>query len=274
MTTFQAVIYSILHGITEFLPLSAQAHDMILAYAVDWPIPQGALQTAFAMGAFLAALTYFRHDWASMISSLLQVIIYRRKPMTIDERLPLFIILSLLPMTAVAAYLYTHPSPFEWNPLWVACTLGGVAIPLAFFEYWNRRLKNMCDWNWIDASMIGLAQATALFPGWDPMTAMLLGAFFLNYKPEPAVKYAFFVITPILGIRTALGVQEMDFHAAQAMPELSWLSFSVASVLTFFVSLLIIGGFLKQVQQKGIGRYLVYRCLLAAGTAILFWYRG
>ena len=274
MTTFQAVIYSILHGITEFLPLSSQAHDMILAYVADWPSPQGALQAAFSMGSFLAGLIYFRHDWASMISSLLQVLIYRRKPMTIDERLPLFIILSLLPMIGVATYLSHHPSPLEWTPLWVACTLGGVALPLAFFEYWNRKLKNMCDWNWIDATVVGFAQATALFPGWDPISAILLAAFFLNYKPEPALKYAFFVLTPILGVRAFLGIQEVNFHAAQAMPDLSWLSFGVAAVITFFVSLLIIGGSLKQAQQKGFGRYLIYRCLLAAGIAILYFYRS
>ncbi|NBU20836.1 undecaprenyl-diphosphate phosphatase [bacterium] len=85
MTTFQAVIYAIIHGVTEFLPLSAQAHDMILSYLIEWPRPELALQTAFSLGSFFALFLYFRHDWASMISCLLQVIIFRRKPMTADE---------------------------------------------------------------------------------------------------------------------------------------------------------------------------------------------
>jgi undecaprenyl-diphosphatase len=274
MTTFQAVIYAIIHGVTEFLPLSAQAHDMILSYLIEWPRPELALQTAFSLGSFFALFLYFRHDWASMISCLLQVIIFRRKPMTADERLPLFILLSITPMAFVALYLNQHPSSFEWTPLWVACTLGGVALPLAFFDYWNRKIKNMCDWNWVDASIIGIAQATALFPGWDPLSGILLGAFFLNYKREPAVKYAFFVLTPILATRAILGLKEIDFHAGAPTPELSWLSFGVALVITFFVSLLIVGGFLKQVQQRGIGKYLAYRCLLSLAVVAFYWHKG
>ena len=273
MTTFQAVIYAIIHGATEFLPLSAQAHDILVSYLIEWPRPESALQTAFSIGSFFAVFLYFRHDWASMISCLLQVMIYRRKPMTADERLPFFILLSTIPMALMAIYLNQHPAIFEWTPLWVACTLAAVSLPLAFFDYWNRKIKNMCDWNWIDASIVGIAQATALFPGWDPVSAILLAAFFLNYKREPAVKYAFFVLTPILGTRAVVGLKEIDFHSSQPMVDLSWLSFGVAIVITFLVSLLIIGGFLGQVQQKGISKYLAYRCLLGAAAAALYWYR-
>src|SRR4051812_31888911 len=101
MTTFQAIVYGILHGFTEFLPISASAHRILLAYVMGWTEPSGAFLGALSVGSALALLAYFIHDWLSMLSSFLQIIIYWKKPMTLDERMPLFITLSTLPIVGV-----------------------------------------------------------------------------------------------------------------------------------------------------------------------------
>src|SRR4051794_37293269 len=106
MTTFQAIVYGIIHGFTEFLPISARAHQILIPYILSWPEPTGVFGGALALGAFLAVLIYFRHDWASIISSFIQVIIFRKRPMTLDERLPLFIFVSSIPTGA--AWYYFH----------------------------------------------------------------------------------------------------------------------------------------------------------------------
>src|SRR5688500_4363467 len=98
MTTLQAVIFAILQGFSEFFPVSAAAHRKLLAYFVGWPEPSGDFMGALYLGSFLAVFLFFIHDWASLLSSLIQVIVYRRKPMTLDERLPFFLILSALPV--------------------------------------------------------------------------------------------------------------------------------------------------------------------------------
>src|SRR6188768_4265884 len=105
MTLFQAVVHSVLHGFAEFLPISVSAHHSLLAYVLGWPAPAGAAMGAMGLGASLALLVHFRHDWASMISSFLTVLIYRKKPMTLDERLPIFILVATLPVLGAWYYL-------------------------------------------------------------------------------------------------------------------------------------------------------------------------
>src|SRR4051812_7555339 len=117
MTTFQAILYAIIHGFSDFLPVSATAHHKLVAYLVGWPEPAGPMIGALSLGSLLALLVYFRHDWASMISCFLQVILFRKKPMTLDERLPLFLTLSTLPAVAGWYYFGDSVEQMAWTPL-------------------------------------------------------------------------------------------------------------------------------------------------------------
>ena len=130
MTTFQAIVYGILHGFTEFLPISAAAHRILLAYITGWTEPSGAFLGALSVGSTLALLAYFIHDWLSMVSCFLQVVIYRKKPMTLDERMPLFIVLASIPI--LGGWYYFHEelaSRLDTSPLIVAVTLAGFSRP-------------------------------------------------------------------------------------------------------------------------------------------------
>jgi undecaprenyl-diphosphatase len=221
MTTFQAIIYAIFEGIGEFLPISAKAHHILIPYIIGWEEPTSALMGALTLGSFLALLIYFRHDWASMISCFLQVIIYRKRPMTLDERLPLFLIVSTLPVLLIYSHFHEQVTSIEWTIPWIAGITGLVGIPLWFFDSINRRIKGMFDWKWLDAIIVGITQASAILPGWDHFSALLLGAFFLNYKREPATKYAYFAIAPLILAKSITHLREVNFHNPTAAPDLA-----------------------------------------------------
>src|SRR3712207_5657449 len=104
MTTFQAAIYALVFGMTQFLPVSTQAHQVFIPVVLGWQQPEGVFDGALSLGALIALLIYFRHDWASMISCFLQVILFRKRPMTLDERLPLFLGVTALPVCIVGSY--------------------------------------------------------------------------------------------------------------------------------------------------------------------------
>ena len=273
MTTFQAVVYATIHGISEFLPISSKAHHILIPYLVGWQPPTEPFMGALALGSFLALMIYFRHDWASMISCFLQVIIYRKRPMTLDERLPLFLTITTVPAALASSYFGERISLTDWTPLIVCAVFAIVGIPLWFFDSFNRKLKGMFDWKWLDAAAVGIVMATALIPGWDPLSGLLIGAFLLNYKREPALKYAYFSMTPLIFAKAMTHLKAVSIHSPMPIPEVSWLSFIIAIVVTTLVGLLSIGGFMKHVQQRGLGQYIVYRWILAAGIGALYWVR-
>lgn len=274
MTTFQAIVYAIIHGASQFLPISTQAHHLLIPYLLGWQPPTGALLGAFSLGSFLALLIYFRHDWASMISCLLQVILFRKKPMTLDERLPLFLGISTLPVVMASSYFHHHFQFSQWSPVFTAMVVALGSFPVLLVDSMGRKNKGMFDWNGWDAITIGVIQATAMFPGWDHLTGILVAALFLNYGREPALKYAYFALTPLIFGQTLSLLKGIKFSAPAPMPDLSWLSFIMAIVVSFTASMLVIGGFLKQIQQNGVKQYMVYRWVLALLICGVYWFRN
>jgi undecaprenyl-diphosphatase len=274
MTTFQAIIYAIVHGFSEFLPIGSHAHHILVPYIIGWQQPTGALLGALSLGSFLALIVFFRHDWASMISCLLQVIIYRKRPMTLDERLPLFLGVTTVPVIFATYYFHERIHSLQWAPTQVAALLAVTSLPLWVMDYMGRKTKGMFDWNWGDAAIVGFIQATAIVPGWDHLSGALVAALFLNYRREAAVKYAYFAATPFLLGRTLKYLEGVSFSMPAPMPDVSWLSFGIALIVSFITALLVIGGFLKQIQNKGMSQYVTYRWVLAIVVCALFWFRS
>lgn len=274
MTTFQAIIYALIEGICRFLPLSPEAHRTFIPYFLNWQPPTGVMLGALTLGSFLALFIYFRHDWASIISSFLQVILFRKRPMTLDERLPLFLGVTLFPVAVCHSYFHPRFEAMDWPPALIACTFAAIGLPLWFFDHLSKKSKGMFDWNWMDATWVGVIEASAFIPGWDYVSSAMLGALFLNYRRESAAKYAYYSLTPLLLIQSISYLKEINFHSPSPMPDVSWLSFGVTIVVACLAGLIAIGGFMKHLQQKGVGQYVVYRWVLAAGVCGFYWLKS
>lgn len=267
MTTFQAIVYGALHGFTEFFPVSSAAHRILLSHLTGWTEPSGPLLGALSLGSTLALLAYFIHDWLSMISCFLQVVIFRKKPMTLDERMPLFLGIATVPIACVWYYFHDAiASKLDDSPLVVSATLAGFGLLLWFSDSMSRRNKNMYDWNALDALVVGLSQVAGLVPGCGRMGAALTGGFFRNYSREAAAKFSFYAAAPILAASAIAHLKGMSFRDPAPMADLSWLSFYVALLIAFLTSLLAIGAFMKHIVRGGMGQYAVWRVLVAGGV--------
>jgi undecaprenyl-diphosphatase len=272
MTTFQAVVYAVVHGFTEFLPVSVNAHHQMIPYLFGWQAPEGAFLGALSLGAFLSALIYFRHDWASMLSSFIQMILFRRKPMTPDERLPLFLILTTIPTVAAWYQLRENPIFESVSPLLVAAGLVVFGLVLFFSDSVSRRNKGMFDWNWLDSLITGVTQALMFIPGCGRMTGLLIGAHFRNYNREAAAKYAFYAAMPILGANTVIHLRGVDLHAPGV--DLSIFTFVVTIIVTMLAGMLAIGALMNNVQRKGFAGILAYRIISAIALVVVIWTRS
>jgi undecaprenyl-diphosphatase len=272
MTTFQALIYGIIAGFSEFLPIGAKAHRLLVPYFVGWPEPPADVMGALYLGSFIAAVVYFAHDWASLISSFIQVIIYRKRPMTLDERLPFFLIAATIPTLIVWHQLFETVYGVEWGPLMIAGALAATALLLHFSDSFSRRNKAMYDWNWTDSLIVGIAHLGMLVPGADRSASGIIGANLRNYNREAAAKFIFLCSVPFLGGKAFLHLR--DTLAGGLSQEVSWLTFGVAGAVSLFSGLLAIGGLMSQLQaRKTFKGYAMYRLLLAAAVVVVWWIR-
>lgn len=278
MTTFQAIVYSIIHAVTELLPISSAAHHDLVPFFIGWEHPSGFFLGTLHFSTFLALLIYFRHDWASMISSFLQLVIFRKKPMTIDEWMPFFITIAIIPSALIWFYFREPLQSLQLNPLIQGVVLFAFGFPLWLFDSLSRKNKSMSDWNGLDALIVGTLQIAALVPGCGIQTMLISTALMRNYNREAATKFAFFVITPILGAASYYYLKGFTFKVASPMPNLSWLSLGTSFLVSFLASLLLIGGFMgsvsKPIERKGFGNYFIYRTLLFIAIAGFILYKN
>src|SRR5690242_2551468 len=103
MTIFQSIIYGIVQGLTEFLPISSTAHLTLLPWAAGWPDPGLSFDVALHLGTLVAVLLYFRKEWIELTGSAIGILQGRTK--TPDARLVMFSVGATIP-GAVAVALF------------------------------------------------------------------------------------------------------------------------------------------------------------------------
>src|SRR4051794_25202328 len=68
MPILHAIVLAIVQGATEFIPVSSSAHLILVPYLLGWPDRGLAFDVAGHVGTMLAALLYFRHDVAELVT--------------------------------------------------------------------------------------------------------------------------------------------------------------------------------------------------------------
>ena len=270
MTTFQGILYSALHALTEIFPLGSAAIQSLVSQFTGWPRPPLALQGVMTSAIALSIALYFIHDWLSMTSSFIQVFIERKKPMTMDERMPFFLILTTTPVALVWFNFHEEiEAHLDSSPIVISMTLIAFGIMLGIADHLSRKNKNMYDWNIIDSLAIGVSQLALFIPGCGRSAATITGGLFRNYSREASAKYSMFASLPIL-LATARS-QLHGFPLAGEFPisETSWLTLGTVFVVSLGTSLLAVGALVKQIQKNGMSQYIWLRILLgSAGIAL------
>jgi undecaprenyl-diphosphatase len=267
MSIFQIVVHAIIQGFAGFLPVSASGHAELLSQALGWPEPEAALQGYFLIGLLLAALIYFVHDWASMLSSFLGVLIFRKRPMTPDERMPFFILLSAVPWMLAWTYLRPFlPEEFA-EPRWIAVALAACGLPLFLGERLGRKTKGMFDWNLIDSCVVGIGQLLQLVPGGGGLTGGLAAGMLRGYAREATVKFACYAAVPVLVTEVVVAFRSTE----EVLPPLTA---AIAVSVTFGTGLLAIGSLFKAVRTRSMASYATYRLVAAAALFALAWARA
>ena len=69
MSWFEAVVLGVVQGLTEFLPISSNAHLRIVGAVFGWDDPGAAFTAITQIGTELAVLIYFARDIARIVSA-------------------------------------------------------------------------------------------------------------------------------------------------------------------------------------------------------------
>jgi undecaprenyl-diphosphatase len=202
MTFFEAIVYGIIQGLSEFLPISSSGHLALLPHVMKIQDPGVVFDLMMHLGTALAVIVYFRKDIIkyarNFTPSLANFSIggedrWFVRNFIFSTFISVIFIVLLIPIAKMAR-----------NP-WIIIINLSIFGGLLWFADWKNSkntslLKNpmMNGLQWKVAGLIGLSQAFAIFPGVSRSGITLTMALLLGLNRKEAGSYSFLLSLPII----------------------------------------------------------------------------
>ncbi|RYZ69458.1 MAG: hypothetical protein EOP09_07635 [Proteobacteria bacterium] len=211
----QILLASFIESISNLLPFSHRLGDYVLQNLNIADETPANVHTLTLSGVVLALLVYFRHDILSQIVSVIRLILERKRPTSIDERLPWLYLVSWVP------YLITFVlSKQSGLAVWLENGLlwgGGPLLFSGLFLLWIEKRavpqKGYAAWNVTEAFLIGLFSALAPIPGLDRLTTASWIGRMRSFRVDALFKFLLISSIPLLILKLMIeGVHLNDAY--------------------------------------------------------------
>ena len=262
---FEAVVLGLVQGLTEFLPISSNAHVRITAALAGWDDPGAAFTAVTQLGTESAVLVYFRRDIANIIRCWFLSLFRPELRGDIDARMGWYVIVGTIPI-GILGLLFQDPIESSFRNLWlIAATLIGFALVLGYADATARNVRPLDRLSMRDAILYGLAQSLALLPGVSRSGGTITAGLLMGYRREAAARYSFLLAIPAVLIS---GLFELKDVVSGGAP-VTWGPTLLATVIAFVVGLLVIVYFLRYISTHTFRIFVVYRVLVGAALVAL-----
>ena len=267
-----AVLFGIVEGVTEFLPISSTAHIRLAQDWLDVPMDNAfwkLFTVVIQLGAVLCIPIYFRGRIAKFLRTFPRGESGER---TVWNH-PLSLVVLATLVTAGPAYLLDKTIGENLESLHIIATAliaGGVLMWL--IEYWHVRMttESMERMRFWQAMVIGAAQiVAAAFPGTSRSFATIVAGEAVGLSRPAAVEFSFFLAIPVMFGASLLKLAQVFFRAEGAvdMTPHFWGVLAVGFVVSFVVAWGVVAWFMHWVHRHGFVPFAIYRIVL--GVVVL-----
>ncbi|MHB1686492.1 MAG: undecaprenyl-diphosphatase UppP [Ignavibacteriaceae bacterium] len=273
MNLFQAILFGIIQGLTEFLPISSTAHLTIAAKLLHViPAMSDNQWTAFMaviqLGTMLAVLIYFWKDVWEILFAFFKENVGKGKvkypQQSLNSRLGWLIIVGSIPVGVIGLSLKKIIEGALTKDLYIiAASMVGLAILLAIAEKIASFKKDIKAITVKDSFLIGVAQCFALIPGSSRSGTTITAGLFLGLKRETAARFSFLLSLPAV---FASGFLEL-WEARKFIDPSMTVHIIAATIFAFVFGYWSIGLLLKFLRTKTTFVFVYYR--IALGVLIL-----
>jgi undecaprenyl-diphosphatase len=256
----QLVTIALVQGITEFLPISSQAHLILVPRVTGWCDQGLVIDIGVHLGTLLAVIVYFWRDCLGLVWGFFEAVFGKR---TVEAQRAIHILIASIPALAAGFILKTQLS-FDFRSLAViGWTTLGFGILLWIADRWGRREARIEHMTWRWALFIGCAQALALIPGTSRSGITMTAARMLGFERSDAARFSLLMAVPvILGASALAGldlVRSDNIHLTTAT--------AIAAGLAFLAALLAIAAMMRWLAHASFAPFAAYRVIL--GIALL-----
>ena len=272
MELLKAVLFGIVEGVTEWLPISSTGHLILLNEFIT-PNVSDAFRSMFdvviQLGAILAVIVLFFHKLNPFSPTKSE----GEKKQT--WQLWFKVIAAIIPSGIVGVLFDDWMEAHFHNATVVAIALIVYGVAFLLVERRNARRvggKTVEDVYAIDyktALLIGCFQCLSLIPGTSRSGSTILGAILIGVGRSAGAEFSFFMAIPtMLGASAIKGLKFLLSGVSATGTEIGVLI--VGCVVSFLVSLLVIRGLMEYVRRHSFSAFGVYRIILGVVVLVYF----
>ena len=266
----KAIIYGIVEGITEWLPISSTGHLILLEQLLPLKASDAFMSmfdVVIQLGAILAVIVLFFHK--------LNPFSGRESPKEKRQTWDLWfkVIVAVLPSVVLGLLLDDWLDAHLYNHVVVAIMLIVYGVAFVAVEQYNRTrrpaIRNTNQITYQTALLVGCFQVLAMIPGTSRSGATILGAILLGMSRTVGAEFSFFLAIPTMVGASGLKILKFILKGA-AMSGSEWACLIVASVVAFVVSLLAIRSLMNYVKRHNFSAFGIYRILLGIIVLVVY----
>ena len=266
----KAVLFGIVEGITEWLPVSSTGHLILLNEFINLNVSeefQSMFDVVIQLGAILAVCALFFRKLNPFDRGKNDE--QKKQTWTLWFK----VIAAIIPSGVVGVLFDDWMDTHLHNGIVVAVMLIVYGVAFIAVEKWNEhrelRYHDVNNLPWGTAMIIGVSQCLSLVPGTSRSGSTILGGILAGVSRGTAAEFSFFMAIPTMV--GASGIKLLKFFlSGVSFSAMDMLILLVGCTVSYIVSLLVIRGLVNYVRKHSFSAFGVYRIVL--GIAVLLYF--
>lgn len=273
----KAILFGIIEGITEWLPISSTGHMILLNEIVTLNVSDefySMFEVVIQLGAILAVVVlYWNSIWPFGLklkepvkdSGILK---YFDKPKWI---MWIKVLVACIPAAIVGVLFNDQLEALFYNYVCVAIAL--IVFGVAFIVVENKhkgkaaKINSIAQLDYKTVIFIGLFQLiAAIFPGTSRSGATIVGALILGVSRTVAAEFTFYLAVPVMFGASLLKLVKFGF----AFTTLEFFILVIGMIVAFVTSMFVISFLMSYIKKHDFKVFGYYRIVL--GVIVLAYY--
>lgn len=261
LNLLKAILFGILEGVTEWLPISSTGHMILLNEFVKLQVSDAFLEmylVVIQLGAILAVVVLFWKD----------IFPFTLKPFGVKRDILIMwfkIIVASIPAGVIGILFKEVFYKAFYNSFSVALALIVVGILFLFLEDKNKekpaKVTSLRQISYKDAFIVGIFQlVAAIFPGTSRSGATILGGISLGFSRKLAAEFTFFLAIPAM-----FGASVLELRHFGGFSVFEFFILAISMLISYITSVFVIRflmGYIKKHDFKIFGWYRIALGLL------------
>lgn len=263
MNILKAILFGIIEGITEWLPISSTGHMIILNDLVKLEVSSefySLFEVVIQLGAVLSVvIIYFKtiFPWG-----------FGKNKKDTKNTFNLWgkILVACLPAAIIGLLFDDLLDKYLYNSIVVSLMLiiYGILFIIIESKHHNKdsRVNDLKEITYKDALLVGIFQLLALIPGTSRSGATIIGGLLIGLKRSVIAEFTFFLAIPVMAGASLLKILKYIIKVGLSFTGIELMTLLVGSLVAFIISIIVIKFLMNYIRRHDFKVFGYYRIIL------------